>query len=241
MVPVVAGVLGIAAGVVTALVAPSDDAGGPASVEDPLRLGIPLVDLDCTGESLLVVARGDSAAPLAAAVTNNPGLQLRYLRSADSCETLYAPASQGIPEYVVYAGPYDGMPEPCELRMSPDHKGDAVTKLTAGNETYVKCLCVLPKAQFPDLTPGMVVDPGNAIWVRSLQSMLVDLDRQREADGEPGPYFTVRGVTGLYDEPTQDRIEAFQSEGVFQQSEYGSVLYDTWQAVTDDACQFYDF
>ncbi len=239
--PVVAGVLGIAAGVVTALVVPADPDPGSRPAEDPLRLGIPLVNLDCTDESVLVVARGDSAAPLVSAVANNPDLRLRYLRSVDSCQTLYAPANQGQPEYVVYAGPYNGMPEPCELRMGVDHKGDAVTKLTAGTETFVKCLCVLPVAGFPDLTPGMEVDPANAIWVRSLQSMLVDLDLQREADGEPGPYFTRRSVTGVYDEPTQERIEAYQSESVFDESEHGSVLHATWLALTDDACRLYDF
>ena len=239
--PVVAGVLGIAAGVVTAVVVPVDPDPSAKPAQDPLRLGIPLVNHDCTDESLLIVARGDSAAPLAAAVANNPELRLRYLRSEDSCPTLYAPANQGRPEYVVYAGPYNGMPEPCDLRMGVDHKGDAVTKLTAGTETFVKCLCVLPVAEFPDLTPRMEVDPATAIWVRSLQSMLVDLDLQRRADGHPGPYFPRRAVSGVYDERTQERIEAYQAESVFAPSEHGSVLHATWLAVTDDGCRLYDF
>lgn len=241
LMPLVAGVLGIAGGVVTALVVPADPDPVATPIEDPLRLGIPLVNHGCTDESLLIVARGDSAAPLAAAVANSSDLRLRYLRSEDSCPTLYGPPVQGIPEYVVYAGPYDGMPEPCELRMGADHKGDAVTRLTAGTETFVKCLCVLPVAEFPALTPGMAVDPANAIWVRSLQSMLVDLDLQREADGEDGPFFTRPGVTGVYDERTQERIEAYQSESVFAASEHGSVLQATWLALTDDACRLYEF
>lgn len=239
MVPVLAGVLGIVAGVVTALVAPADEDRDGGS--DPLHLGISLVNLECTGESLLIVARGDSTAPLAAAVANNPGLRLRYLRTADSCDSHFAPPSEGEPDYVVYAGPYDGMPEPCELRMGADHVGDAVTKLTTGAETFVKCACVLPVAGFPDLTPGMEVDPANAIWVRSLQNLLADLDRDRKAEGEPGPYFTLQDVTGIYDAKTQKRIEAYQSESAFSPSEYGSVRYDTWRALTDDTCQLYEF
>lgn len=236
-----AGVLGIAAGVTSALVVESDDPSQGDRVEDPLHLRIPLVNRDCTGESLLVVARGDSAAPLAAAVANNPDLQLSYLRNEDSCQTIYGPPSQGEPEYVVYAGPYDGMSEPCELRMSAEHQGDAVTNLRADNETFVKCLCVLPVATFPELRPDMPVDPGDAVWVRSLQSMLVDLDDQREADGEDGPFFKVSDVTGIYDENTQQRIEAYQAEGVFEASEHGSVLFDTWRAITDETCRLYEF
>ena len=236
-----AGVLGVAGGVVTAQVAPLDLDESADAGRDPLHLGIPLVNLDCTGESLLLVAQGTSTAPLVAAVANNPGLDLRYLSPDDSCATLYAPQSQDPPDYVVYAGPYDGMPEPCELRMSADHKGDAVTNLTSGNDSFVKCLCALPVADFPELTPGMEADPAIAIFVRSLQSLLIDLDNQRELDGEPGPYFRTSGVTGIYDEATQARVEAYQDEGVFSESERGSVLYDTWKAITDETCRLFNF
>jgi hypothetical protein len=241
MVPVVAGVLGIVAGVTTALVVEADDAGPGEVIEDPLRLGIPLVDLDCNDETVLVVGSGDSAAPLLEAIANNPDLPLSYLRPAESCGTQWAPGLQDAPEYAVYAGPYDQPTDPCELRMSPDNKGDVVTKLTAGNETFVKCLCVLPVSTFPDLIPGMAVDPGNAIWVRSLQGMLIDLDNQREEDGDPPPYFTNSGVTGVYDDTTQARIEAYQPERDIEVGEYGSVLTATWRALTDDTCKLYDF
>jgi hypothetical protein len=247
LVPVVAGLLGAVAGAVTALVAPDlvvlvdRNAGGAESAEDPLRLGIPLVDLECTGEAVLVVGRGDSTAPLAAAVANNPDLSLRYLRSDESCETLWAPSTQEPPEYAVYAGPYDGMQQPCELRMGVDHKGDAVTNLRPGNDTFVKCLCVLPVASFPVLSFGMEVDPANGIWVRSLQGMLVDLDRQREADGDPPPYFRPNDVTGVYDDTTLNRIERYQPERDIAPVETGEVRFDTWRALTDDACRLYSF
>lgn len=238
--PVAAGVLGLLAGVITALVA-ADDHEGSDPITDPLHLGIPLINLECSGDALLLVAQGSSLPPLAASVANFPELDLRYLRPDESCATLYAPQSQGIPDYVVYAGPYDAMSEPCELRMRAEHKGDAVTNLRAGNESFVKCLCALPVAAFPDLTPGLDADPAIANYVRSLQSMLVDLDNQREDDGEPGPYFKTSGVTGRYDEATQARIEAYQAEGVFSESERGSVHSATWKALTDDACKLYDF
>ena len=212
LVPLVAGVVGLVGGVVTALAVPDRD--GPGAAEDvgadPLHLGIPLVDLDCTGEPVLVVGRGDSAPPLVASIADNPDLPLRYLRTDRSCATLWAPEAQGAPEYVVYAGPYDGMREPCERRMSVDNKGDVVTNLTAGNDLFVKCLCVLPVAQFPDLEPGMAVDPGSGIWVRSLQSLLSDLDAKHVAAGRAGTYVRPRDITGVYDETTQQRIRTYQ-------------------------------
>jgi hypothetical protein len=240
LLPVAAGVLGLLAGVVTALVA-ADDPDGSVPNADPLHLGIPLVNLDCTGDSLLLVAQGSSSPPLIAAVANNPELDLHYLRPDESCDTLYAPQSQGVPDYAVYAGPYDGMPEPCELRMSPEHQGDTVTNLTSGNDSFVKCLCALPVSAFPELRPGMEPDPAIGNYVRSLQSLLVDLDNQREIDGEDGPFFKITDVTGVYDETTQARIEDYQDEGVVLPSERGSVLFTTWKTLTDDTCKLYDF
>lgn len=239
--PVVAGILGIAAGVATSLVVTGDPEPGASTTEDPLHLGIPLVDLDCTGETVLVVGRGDSTAPLAVAVANNPDLPLRYLRTDDSCETLWAHQSQERPEYAVYAGPYDGMTEPCELRMQVDHKGDAVTNLTRGNDRFVRCLCALPAADFPDLSVDVAVSPASSMWVRSLQSMLVDLDRERQAEGEPPPYFRPADVSGVYDETTRDRIEAYQAESDIAVSEYGEVRLPTWRSFTDEVCKLYSF
>lgn len=258
LVPVVAGILGIAAGITAALVVPrpdgspgesseepserpSEDPPAPKRVRDPLHLGIPLVNLECTGESVLVVGQGDSAAPLTTAVVNNSDLDLRYLRTEHSCDTLWIAASDKRPRFVVYSGPYDGMQEPCELRMDPAHKGDAVTNLRPGREMLVKCLCVLPVAGFPDLRPGMAVDPGSGIWVRSLQGMLVEYDEQRRADGDPPPYFLKSNVTGVYDEATQARIAAYQPDRDIEERELGSVLHDTWRALTDDTCKLYDF
>jgi hypothetical protein len=244
LMPVLAAVLGIGAGVATAVViSDSDEADPPESFADPLHLGIPLVDLECTGESLLVVGSGDATPPLAAAVANNPDLPLRYLRTDDSCNTLWAARSQVPSEYVVYAGPYNSATEPCEARMDVQHKRDFVTKLTSGNQSFVRCPCELPVAEFPDLVPGMGVDPGTAIWIRSLQGLLVGLDDQRELDGDPPlpPYFNARDISGVYDETTEQRIAAYQPRRDIEPSEYGEVRFATWKALVDDACPLYDY
>ena len=86
--PLLAAALGIAGGVATALVVPDRDHGGrPEAVEDPLNLGIPLVDQPCSGASLLVLGTGSSSAPLSNAVANAGTGDTFYLRSADSCDT----------------------------------------------------------------------------------------------------------------------------------------------------------
>ncbi len=58
---------------------------------DPLHLGIPLVDQDCSGEALLVVGYGNTVAPLGTAVANSSAEGLRYLRSDGSCATVLGP------------------------------------------------------------------------------------------------------------------------------------------------------
>src|SRR4051812_44357581 len=97
--PLVAAVLGIAGGVATALTVPGDDGdhgdnGDRASVSDPLNLGVPLENQDCTGQVLLVVGYGNSVAPLSLAVANSSSDALKYLRSDGSCDTQLGPERQ---------------------------------------------------------------------------------------------------------------------------------------------------
>jgi hypothetical protein len=106
----VAAALGIGGGVATALVVQGEDAPHTSTFNDPLHLGIPLVDQDCTGESLLVVGYGNSAAPLGTAVANNGTKGVRYLRADESCATILGPESEPSPTYVVYLGPTSPSP-----------------------------------------------------------------------------------------------------------------------------------
>ena len=94
-----------------------------------------------------------------------------------------------MPEYVVYLGPFDTPGAACELRMTVEHKGDYVTSLRAGNQTYVKCPCELPVSTFPVLTPDMgAPDALEGMWIRQLQGMLVDTGRLVEDVQESGQY-----------------------------------------------------
>jgi putative peptidoglycan binding protein len=243
LVPLVAAVLGIAGGVATALVM-TPDAGSDASdrseasdrsdpVRDPLHLGIPLVDQGCTGESLLIVGYGSSAAQLGSAVADNGKTGLAYLASADSCATILGPEGEAQPpDYVVYLGPYNTRQEPCEKRMTPEHRGDFVTVLRAGNDTLVKCVCALPRSAGPELRVGMEPTEKTVIWIRSLQQMLHDYYPDD---------FTPQDVTVVYDQHTADMVTRLQQEARGVLTEPGVVDTATWGIISDRICRTYDF
>jgi hypothetical protein len=231
--PLVAAVLGIGGGVATALVVPGDNGGPtPSTFNDPLHLGIPLVDQDCTGDALLVVGYGNSAAPLGTAVANNGTRGVRYLRSDESCATIMGPEREATPTYVAYLGPYDTLAEPCEKRMTPEHRGDFVTVLRSGNDTLVKCPCALPTSMAPELRPGMLADAEETVWIRSLQAMLNDYDPQK---------FPRDHITGAYDIATVARVTEVQHEQSGVPTTPGVVDAATWGVLTDRICRIYDF
>ncbi|HWM75267.1 MAG TPA: peptidoglycan-binding domain-containing protein [Nocardioides sp.] len=231
LVLVLAAVLGVAGGVTTAFVAPgtSEPGAGPAEVNDPLRLGIPQVSLpSCTDEAVLVLGEGDSAAALTPAVSD-AGDGARYLRTDESCETLWD-TDDDVPQYVVYRGPFDSEAEPC--RESLADGVSTVTNLSAGNEMFVQCACVLPTAELYGVVPPdpEVVDqePAPVPWVHMLQEMLSDLG---------GPDVE---LTGVYDEATIERVRDFQRNRTILPAD-GKVGVRTWGALRDELCGTYDF
>ncbi len=232
--PLVAALVGIVAGTATALVAvdASTDEPDPGSTTDPLGLGIPLVRLACApGQGVLVLGFGETSGALREAKGDNPrDLDLTYVETAESCDTQYGPERfDKQPTYAVVAGPYADLDEPCELRMTPDYKGDSVTALRAGNEITVKCVCVLDAAAAPVLRPGMIADEDAMVWIRSLQQMLVDNKR-----------LVMDKVTGVYDEPTEDAIRELQERSSVT-SPPGVVDRPTWDLVQRRTCDFYSF
>jgi hypothetical protein len=219
---VAAVLLGLAGGVVTAVLAPGASEDGPRSIDvnDPLRLGIAQVSLSsCTDESVLVLGTGDSAAALTP-VVSDAGDDARYLRTDESCETVWGEGDE-VPTYVVYEGPFDTEVEPC--RKSLESAAD-VTNLSAGNETFVLCACVLPTAELAGLTPPgqPAAEPAPVVWVQMLQRLLgVDL-------------------TGVYDDGTVDRVRAFQRDNAILPAD-GKVGDRTWGALRDQRCGSFEF
>jgi hypothetical protein len=239
--PLMAAVLGIAGGVVTALVVPTDseggrqpesNGGGESLPSDPLNLGIHLENQGCSGASLLVVGYGDTFAPLSSAVANSGKEGLRYLRTADSCDTLLGPEAQPAPAYVVYLGPYDSRREPCEIRMSGEDSESFVARLREGNQSLVKCPCELPSSAAPHLFLDMDPNASERLWIRGLQNMLHDDDPEG---------FPRTAITGDYDQPTADRVAAFQDRAPATVTVRGEVDETTWRILTGRLCRQYDY
>ncbi len=103
------------------------------------------MNLECTGKKILVVGWGEArqTGALTNAVTANADGEVKYLETANSCNTLYGGEKQPTPEYAVYLGPFDSTREPCALRMSIDHPRDVVTNLKNGIKIHVNCLCAV--------------------------------------------------------------------------------------------------
>lgn len=179
---------------------------------------------------------GDTGAPLRSAVVNNPEETVRYLRTDDSCPTLWGPTRSDVPEYVAYSGPYDNLVDPCRTRLTGEHQRDDVTRLHSGNTTYVKCVCEVPTADLRVLSRLDGTDPGTALWVRSLQGTLVDLDAARGRGGGFGP----GDVTGTFDEATEERVRALQAASGLAPPT-GILDAGTWEALTDQVCATYDY
>ena len=230
--PLVAAVLGIGGGVAAALVVPSDDDPDPAAFSDPLHLNIPLTDLDCTGQSILVVGYGNSVPPLSSAVANSRTDGLHYLESAGSCETLLGPEEKEAPTYVVYAGPYDSPRDPCDIRMSGEEPGSFVARMREGNTQLVKCPCEIPGTDAVRLYPDMPSDASTKLWVRGLQAMFNDDD---------GEDFPRSAITGVYDAFTQARVTVFQDNAPGKDTQPGIVDDVTWGILTDRLCRNYDY
>ncbi|MBJ7358158.1 hypothetical protein [Nocardioides sp.] len=235
--PLVAALVGIAAGTSTALLAsdpPTAPRDEPQALADPLGLGIPLVELECApDQGVLILGFGDSSPALRAAIAENPSGDPSYLETAASCDTIYGPERQAEPpRYAVVLGPFDDLREPCRLRMDPVRRGDFVTALRSGNQQSVKCVCVLPdSAERPTLRVGMPETDADSVWVRSLQGMLFDANDKR---------FPRDWVTGSYDQRTADRVAEYQDSSQVK-SDRGVVDDDTWGLLTTRLCRNYDF
>jgi hypothetical protein len=239
----VSALVGIAAGVIVGVSTGSPspgsaDPGGPTgspsasgSAKDPLGLGIPLVNIDCTGQKILVVGYGDDAGgELNNAVSANRGRDVKYLEPTESCNTLYGEPDQVPPTYVAYLGPYDTTSGPCAEQMTPAHSRDTVTNLKPGVKIHVECLCVLEPAALPRLKLGMAATSKDGVYIRALQQQLADIEQL-------GPGH----VTGIYDEKTSRIVDRLKAINAIPTTTPGLVDQQTWLMLRDRACQNYDF
>lgn len=237
---VVAAVLGAGGGIAVALVQDEDPARDPATHADPLDLDIPQVDLDCTGEAVMVVGFGDNAAALRTEVVNTPDVDLRYLDTRRSCDARWTPArSTAEPRWVVYAGPGDRDELCLDRLIKPAHQGDNVTFLRAGSDQRAMCLCEVPLDAAPRLEAGTPAarDPRYRIWIGELQDMLITIDAELRAD-EPFR-LTDDDRTGVYDDRTAERVDVVRANGRMLTN--GVLDERVWRRVTTSGCQLYDY
>lgn len=227
--PLAAALLGATAGAGTALVV-DDEPDAPRSTEDPLGVKIPFENLDCTGQAVYVLGYGDTAQKIASSAINHSDEDVRYLSTESSCDTYWAPHGAEHTAYVAYSGPYDNPTEPCVKRMSS--KRDDVAVLDEDASSYVQCVCWIPTADLPVLTPSNETNPQLAIWVRALQNAFIDLDTadEREDGFRPGD------VTGIFNEQTERRVREFQEEDADFSPGTGVVESETWKAIVDNLC-----
>ena len=215
----VSAVIGVALGVAGGLMLDR----GHDTFPDPLALGVPLHNQPCTGGVLLLVGHGFVASELAHSVAENLSDGVAYLDTRQSCPTAWNGGERPVPDYVTYLGPFDTNAKACNLRMNAAHRGSQVTVLKARTPDPVQCLCFVQLAM-PTLHPGMSNDGVNGIWIRQVQSMLIDLGLASDED-----------ATGFYDHTTATRIRAFQRFHKINPT--GVLNHDTWEVLLTQGCQ----
>jgi Putative peptidoglycan binding domain len=223
-----AALLGVSGGTVTALVTGSETP--PTS--DPLRLGIPLENVGCTGDSLLIVGYGENYAALTASAADFEVRGAKYLATADSCGTAYPGSDGGIPTYAVYMPAFDTPKAACEERMQAFHKNDFVTKMNAGNADGVPCACVIDKASLPQIQElGEGEEPTTLLgmWIYLYQQML---DRAGLLD--------IRDVdTSRFDELTVEATYLLQTDRGLNPT--GVVDSETWDVLRSNSCRRFEY
>ena len=217
-------VLGVSGGAVTAFFAQEDEPVGA----DPLELGIPLENVDCTGETLMLVAIGDTRAALAPSVRDSDELGVKYLKPAESCTTAYPRREGTTPQYAAYLS-YPSLEAACTDRMTNVHKDDFVTLMRAGNTDQVMCPCELDRTTLPEIGEGREPTTESRMWTSMYQWMLVELDRL-DLD---------EIAMGTFDQETIDATRTFQGNNNL--NPYGFVDQDTWAAIRDKSCGLFRY
>lgn len=192
--------------------------------DDPLQLGVRRVNRECTGETLLVVGRGQTAAQLEPWVADNPEAQ--YLETAESCPTFFYAIRGEPPKYILYLGPYADKRDACGLRMTPAFDTKYVTRLVEGNANALKCPCLLSVDQAPVLRTG-AGDPTSATWTLAAEEMLKAIDLPPAS-----------GVNRIYDEDTATQIRALQTRNRLVPT--GVIDRSTWLVLRKTTCPLFD-
>ena len=221
---VVAAVLGVLGGIATAFVAPNGFRGGdqqqstPRATEPPadrLGLGVPLENVDCTEQILIMVGWGDIRSALSPSVADWERAGVKYLDTRRSCKTAYPPVRGGVPRYVAYLPAYDTFEAACDERMTARHKGDFVSRMRRDNEVGVQCACELELGVLPSIGEGQELTTESGVWINLYQGMLNDVGAKPAVPR-----------TGLFDSATITATRTLQTDAAL--SPTAVVDADTW-------------
>ena len=216
----VSAVLGVAVGVVAGMV-PDTHPRAHSSYQDPLGLGAPMVNQPCNGRVLLLLASSDNPNGLGPELSANS--DARYLETADSCDTAWAPRGEATHAYVVYQGPYR-LRAGCAMRMTGEHRNDSVTQLTAKTPELVRCLCFVSYRDAPMLPMGANLDDFEIVYLHSLQNLLTAMGRRGDIP-----------TTEHYDQRTVSEVKRFQR--YVGRPATGKLFPLTWKDLQNRGCK----
>ncbi len=230
---VLAAVLGLSGGTVAAFLAGTDgdvrdlDAAPLSRAQDPLDLDVPLDNVDCTDDTLIIVGWGESYNTLSSSVADWAGA--RYLETGESCDTAYPQVRGKTPTYAVYVPAFDSPKAACEERMNARHKGDFVTRMREGNTDGVPCACVMDVATLPAVGEGQEPTTESGMWIYVYQQMLAEI----------GALDLDVVSTGQFDRATIEATLVLQTDAALNPLAY--VDTDTWGVIRNKACGRFDF
>ena len=217
-----AALLGVSGGAVTAFFAQDDEPPG----SDPLGLGVPLENVACGSEIIMIVGFGNTRGGLAPAVTDYDEDGVKYLETDQSCDTAYPLRGGEVQQYAAYLT-YPTVESACAERMTTLHKNDFVTRMRSGNEDPVMCPCELDRTTLPEIGEGFDETTKSRMWTSQYQIMLAQMGRLD----------TVGLDLGTFGQETIDATRRLQGNNNL--NPYGYVDQDTWAVLRDKACELF--
>lgn len=187
---------------------------------DPLGLGVPLVNMGCTGEYVVVLA--SSGTPRAYVSTLAPTVAVpaaRYLTTQDSCSS-FVQQIDGRRIYASYIGPFPDLLSACSALEAAGVTGSYARWLDAGVESRSVCAC-RPEVARPRVSRILDQEVVNSMRARAVSDAQVLLAR--------AGYNDQNAFGGVFGELTDSWVRDFQRDVGLRAT--GVITPSTWQAL----------
>ena len=196
-------------------------------VVDPLGLGVPMENVGCTGETLVIVGSGGSRTSLVPAARDWDEDGVKYLETDRSCDTIYSRGGDKTPTYVAYLA-FPTAEAACKERMTLAHKNDLVTRMRLRNTDRVMCPCELDRTALPEIGEDREITDESRMWTAMYQQMLEKLGRL-DID---------RDDLGDFNRATEEATRLLRNGSNMEP--WGYVDQETWTVVRDRSCRLFD-